>query len=110
MNSIFNVIPFFFLSFYKAPKVVIQDIIKIQRDFLWCGEEHEKRINWVSYETICKLKQHGGLGVKDCNTFNKALLSKWAWKTLSIRDLKQMWYSILVFRYGDIKGLILDSS
>lgn len=61
LNFILSVVSLFYLSFYIAQKVIIQDIIKIQRAFLWCGEEHKKRINWVSLETICKSKQHGDL-------------------------------------------------
>lgn len=45
LNSVLNSIPLFIFSFYKAPKLVIQDMIKIKRTFLWCGEENNKRIN-----------------------------------------------------------------
>lgn len=38
-------VPLFSFSFYKAPKVVIQEFIKIQLEFLWKGEENIRRIN-----------------------------------------------------------------
>lgn len=45
INSVWISIHLFSLSFYKAPKVVIQEIIKIQRAFLWNGDEILRRIN-----------------------------------------------------------------
>lgn len=73
------------------------------------GEENKKRISWVSWPTaICKPKLEGGLGVQHCELFNIALRSKWAWKFPSYANL--VWYSLLTFKYGDIKGLILDPS
>ena len=41
-----------------------------------------KKLCWVSWDDICKLKSDGGLGVKEVNKFNKALLAKWMWKFL----------------------------
>ncbi|XP_058774319.1 uncharacterized protein LOC131648592 [Vicia villosa] len=45
LNSVLNAISLFTFSFYKAPKMVIQEIISIQRAFLWNGHETRKRIN-----------------------------------------------------------------
>lgn len=36
----------------------------------------------VKWDAICKPKDEGGLGVKDWDTFNLALLGKWRWKFL----------------------------
>lgn len=61
LNSFLNSIPIFYFLFYKAPKEVIQDMIKIQRAFVWNDEENKKRINGVAWSTICKPKTDGGL-------------------------------------------------
>lgn len=44
LNSVLSSIPLYLFSFYKAPKVVIKDIIKIQRAFLWGGKDVEKKV------------------------------------------------------------------
>ncbi|CAK8570156.1 unnamed protein product [Lathyrus sativus] len=108
INSVLNSIPVFLFSFYRAPKLVLQEIINIQRAFLWKGEEQKRRINWVAWTDICKSKADGGLGIKDCEAFNIALLSKWAWKFCS--NSSDMGASILTFRYGDIKRILLEPS
>jgi len=42
-----------------------------------CGVGARRRkIAWVFWETICKSKNEGGLGVKDLRMFNIALLAK----------------------------------
>lgn len=59
LNAILDNIPIFYLSFFKAPKAIILEIV-----------------NWVSWTNVCKSKKQGGLEVKDCENFNLTLLSK----------------------------------
>lgn len=37
----------------------------------------EKKLCWVKWSQICSSKEVGGLGIKDVEVFNKALLEKW---------------------------------
>ncbi|XP_058762490.1 uncharacterized protein LOC131635874 [Vicia villosa] len=79
LNNVLSNLPSFSLSFYKAPIKVINEIRKIQRQFLWNGVGDRRGISWVKWDSICRSKDKGGLGVKDVATFNQALLSKWIW-------------------------------
>jgi len=36
-----------------------------------------KKMTWIKWEMRCKIKESGGLGIKDLAYFNKALLGKW---------------------------------
>lgn len=45
LNFVLSSIPLFFFSFYRALKVMVQEIIKIQWPFLWVGEENKRIIN-----------------------------------------------------------------
>ncbi|MCI48760.1 putative ribonuclease H protein, partial [Trifolium medium] len=38
---------------------------------------------WVSWDTTCLPKDKGGLGVKNLDLLNQALLCKWKWRWLS---------------------------
>lgn len=40
----------------------------------------DKKIAWIKWETLCKTKEEGGLGIRDIENFNKALLEKWKWR------------------------------
>ena len=79
LNAVLSSITLYFLSFFKAPKKVLQEIVKIQRSFLWGGVEENKKICWLSWNNVCKTKEEGGLGIKNVEEFNLALLSKWKW-------------------------------
>lgn len=76
LNFVLSNIPIFFFFFYKATKVILNEITKIQRYFLWGGGEDSEKVCWVSSYSICLLKEDGGLWVKQYGLFNLALLSK----------------------------------
>ncbi|GKU89286.1 hypothetical protein SLEP1_g3443 [Rubroshorea leprosula] len=40
----------------------------------------DRKIAWVSWEKVCNSRKNGGLGVKDLDRFNMALLGKWRWR------------------------------
>nr|KYP59873.1 Putative ribonuclease H protein At1g65750 family [Cajanus cajan] len=102
INSVLNVMPIHFLSFFKAPNPVIKEIVAIQRDFLWRGVKDGSKIPWVKWETVCKSKVEGGLGIKDVKLFNWALLGKWVWRCMLSPSM--LWAKVLHDRYGHIES------
>ena len=69
------------------------------RKFLWGGVEGECRVAWVRWEQVCRSKEDGGLGIKDLERFNLALLGKWRWR-LSC-DHQSLWCRVLRAKYGE---------
>lgn len=106
IKSVLNSIPIYTLSFYKPPKSAIQEIIRSQRDFLWDGISMKRKMEWISWLSVCKLMSEDGLGIKHCERFNLSLLSKWKWHILD--KPKVIWYDLLSMRYGDIKAETLE--
>lgn len=47
---------------------------------------------------VCMAKDEGGLGIKNLEWFNLALLAKWRWRLL--KEDKGLWREILAIRYG----------
>ncbi|CAJ2642708.1 unnamed protein product [Trifolium pratense] len=47
----------------------------------------------------------GGLGIKNLDLFNQALLCKWKWRGLS--EDNTLWCKLLVYRYGSMAGNFL---
>lgn len=80
INSILNAIPIYYLSFYKAPSKILKEITTIQSKFLWNGSDIKISIHWVSWDTVCKTREEGGLWVKNEEVMNVVLLSKWKWR------------------------------
>lgn len=46
INAVLSSLPLYLFSFYRAPKKVIGEIQKLQRRFLWGGDEENKKIAW----------------------------------------------------------------
>ncbi|XP_058757953.1 uncharacterized protein LOC131631189 [Vicia villosa] len=101
INAALNAIPSFMFSFYKAPRKVIKEIRGITSNFLWGGCKKKKCIHWVDWETVCKSKDKGGLGIRDVGEINKALLLKWKWRILT--EDKAIWSRFIKERYVEPK-------
>jgi hypothetical protein len=63
-----------------APTWVMEEIVKWMRAFFWGGkkEVHGGQC-LVTWDTICKPTQFGGLGVKDLRLQGLALRVRWIW-------------------------------
>ncbi|XP_058775849.1 uncharacterized protein LOC131650136 [Vicia villosa] len=49
----------------RVPKAVIKELVRIQRNFLWNGLVEKKAICWVKWKDVCRVKEEGGLGIRD---------------------------------------------
>ncbi|MCH80366.1 LINE-1 reverse transcriptase like, partial [Trifolium medium] len=106
INSVLSSLPLYFFSFYKAPRCIINQMVRIQRNFLWGGGLEGKKLCLIKWEQVCLPKDQGGLGVKDLELFNLALLCKWKWRCLIEKDA--LWYDLLCFRYGPLSTKLLS--
>jgi len=77
---VLSALPLFYLSFFKAPSTVYKMIRKIQSQFLWGWDHEDRKIAWISWDNVCSPKELEGLGVRDINKFNEALITKWKWR------------------------------
>ncbi|GKV44022.1 hypothetical protein SLEP1_g51253 [Rubroshorea leprosula] len=102
LNAVLSSLPVFTMSVHLLPKGLILSLDKIRRNFLWGGREGKRKINWVSWDKVCKNKLMGGLGVKDLRKFNLALLGKW-WSRLA-RGEEGLLYKTINHKYGSIEG------
>lgn len=52
LNAVLPNILIHYLSFYRVPKIIVNEVIKIQRAFLWGGSEMKRNANWINWDMI----------------------------------------------------------
>ncbi|XP_058725678.1 uncharacterized protein LOC131596972 [Vicia villosa] len=107
INAVLNAVPSFTLSFYKALGMIIKEIRSLLSNFLWSSNANKRSIHWMKWETVCKPREKGGLGVRDVGEINKALLLKWKWRIL--KEDFAIWSGFLKLRYHEPKIKVLAS-
>jgi len=96
-------IPLFYVSLYKVFAMVLNEIVKLQRNFLWSWGSEERKIARVSWKKVCEPLDVGGLDIMDIRLFNSALLGKWIWRLHSHKG--GLWKQILESKYGGWRSL-----
>ncbi|GKV46638.1 hypothetical protein SLEP1_g53612 [Rubroshorea leprosula] len=111
LNSVLSALPTFFMSLFLMPKSVLDQLIKIQRDFLWGATANKRKIAWVKWDAICCSKEKGGLGVPDMRRRNWALLGKWWYRLGDGRE--GLWKRVVKDKYyggeGEVSLIDVDT-
>ena len=98
IKSVLSNLPVYYFSMFRCPTTIIKRLERLQREFLWHGASPHKKLHLVNWESICKSKEEGGLGVRPIKKMNQALLGKWLWR---IRDGSQgLWRQVLERKYN----------
>jgi hypothetical protein len=64
------------MSAFLLPKELCRAINSLMQKFWWGHKENDKKIHWMSWAKMGLAKRNGGMGFRDLNGFNKALLAK----------------------------------
>ncbi|KAH0976609.1 hypothetical protein GBA52_026328 [Prunus armeniaca] len=65
--------------------------------FWWKNSKYCKGISWAKWEHLCFTKDEGGMGFRDLELFNKALVAKQCWRLIT--NEQSMIHKVLKARY-----------
>ncbi|KAJ4762686.1 RNA-directed DNA polymerase (Reverse transcriptase) [Rhynchospora pubera] len=91
VSSVLTAIPTYFMSVFLLPKWLIKSVDKERSRFLWGSNMVGKqKVHLMAWNRICLPKAVGGLGIKELQLQNQALLLRWIWKLYT--DRSSLWF------------------
>lgn len=81
----------------KVPRGICDEIDKKTRKFIWGENDDQLKVHLISWETLQKPKNQGGLGLRSMRQSNAAFLTKLGWRVLS--EPNSLWSRVMHNKY-----------
>ena len=110
IKSVAQAIPVYSMSCFRLPRGLCDKITSIICQFWWGSKRGKRKPNWVAWDVMTRPKHVGGLGFRDIEIFNLALLARQAWRVLDDPDsLSAQVLKAAYFPGSDLLGAELGS-
>jgi hypothetical protein len=103
LKAVAQAIPVYAMSVFLIPKGVCKSMMDAISKFWWGDDDNSNKMHWYAWWKLCYPKSEGGMGFRDFNSFNLAMLAKQGWRL--INDPNSLCARVLRTKYyphGDI--------
>ena len=76
LKAVVQAIPTYSMSCFKLPTTLCNEIEVMIRKFWWGQQGDRRKVHRVKWQKLCKPKNKGGMGFRELEKFNVALLAK----------------------------------
>lgn len=97
IKAVAQAVPILVMSCFQLPKNLVHDLNMLIARFWWGDSSTRNRIHWKVWSELCFSKFEGGLGFRDFEAFNLALLAKQWWQL--INNDNSLLFQVLEARY-----------
>lgn len=97
IKSALQSVPLYYFGTVKLPQGVLHKLTFIIRSFFWGKEVGERYLAYIAWDAITAPIELGGLGIRDLNRMNEAMLIKALWKMTKREE--PLWVKIVKAKY-----------
>ncbi|KAJ0111527.1 hypothetical protein Patl1_02330 [Pistacia atlantica] len=76
LKAVIQALPTYSMGVFKIPKTILQELNRLIKSYWWGQKNDERRIHRCSWDKMKLSNNDGGLGFRDLELFNLAMLAK----------------------------------